>query len=158
MEQAFHYKWEEKESSKPSSSKNESSFLLLSSICFFLLCFMGLFFFGYKNFQPNQQTKTESLHAVGMEPFLIRIFTPSGLALTKVNVRFFVEDIRVQNELLKDQVKYKELLIFFLSNSKTTDFSDTVKKKNLQEKIKNHVNSFLSTGRIQSIEINHQFI
>ena len=158
MEQAFHYKWEEQESLKPSSSKNESSFLLLFWICFFLICFMGLFLFGYKKFHSTSQSNTPSLHAVGIEPFLIRIFTPSGLALTKVNVQFFVEDIRVQNELLKDQAKYKELLIFFLSNSKTSDFSDVVKKRNLQEKIKNHVNSFLSTGRIQSIEINHQFI
>ncbi len=119
---------------------------------------MGLFFFGYKQFNPIQKPNTQSLHAVGIDPFLIRIFTPSGLALTKVNVRFFAEDIRVQNELLKNQAKYKELLIFFLSNSKTADFLDDIKKQNLQEKIKNHVNSFLSTGRIQGIEINHQFI
>ena len=129
MQQAFHYKWEEQESLKPSSSKNESPFLLLSWICFFLLCFMGLFFFGYKQFNSPQQTKEQSFHAVGMEPFLIRIFTNNGLALTKVNVRFFVEDIRVQNELLKDQAKYKELLIFFLSNSKVADFSDALKNK-----------------------------
>ncbi|MDE0151255.1 MAG: flagellar basal body-associated FliL family protein [Bdellovibrionales bacterium] len=158
MEQAFQYKWEEQESLKPSSSKNESSFLLLFWICFFLVCFMSLFLFGYKKFNSTQQTNTQSLHAVGMEPFLVRILNQNGLALTKVNVQFFVEDIRVQHELLKDQAKYKELLIFFLSNSKTSDFSDEFKKKDLQEKIKNHVNSFLSTGRVQNIEINHQFI
>lgn len=119
---------------------------------------MGLFLFGYKKFNSVQQPSTQSLHAVGMEPFLVRIFNQNSLALTKVNVQFFVEDIRVQHELLKDQAKYKELLIFFLSNSKISDFSDALKKKDLQEKIKNHVNSFLSTGRIQDIEINHQFI
>jgi len=158
MEQIFHYKREEQESPQPSSSEHESSFLLLFWICFFLIFFMGLFLFGYKKFNSTQQSNIQSLHSVGMEPFLVRIFTPGGLALTKINIQFFVEDIRVQNELLKDQPKYKELLIFFLSNSKTADFSDAVKKRNLQEKIKNHVNSFLSTGRIQRIEINHQFI
>ena len=158
MEQAFHYKWEERESLRPSSSKNESSFLLLSWTCFFLLCFIGLFFFGYKKINSIQGSQTQSLHTAGIESFLIHIFTPNGLALTKINVRFFTEDIRVQNELLKNQAKYKELLILFLSNSKIADFSEKLKKQHLQEKIKNHVNSFLSTGRIQGIEINHQFI
>ena len=158
MEQAFHYKWEEQESLKPSSSKNESSLLLLFWICFFLLVFMGFFLFGYKKFNPSQQSHTELLHTVGIEPFLVRIFTPGGLTLAKVNVQFFVEDIRVQNELLKNQAKYKELLIFFLSNARSADFSNTLEKQKLHEKIKNYVNSFLSTGRIQDLQINHQFI
>ncbi len=158
MEQTFQYKREEKEFSQPSSSKNESSLLLLSSTCFFLLCFIGLFFFSYKKFDSFQHSKSQSFHAAGMDPFLIHVLTPKGMALTKVNVRFFTEDVRVQNELLSNQAQYKELLILFLSNSKTADFSEELGKQKLQEKIKNHVNSFLSTGRIQDIEINHQFI
>ena len=144
---------------------DKNSTLLIWAALFFIVIF-GLFFFGYKKFYPRHETvlslkeqQIQSFHSFGLEAFLVRLPSTEGqTALTKIKTQIFVKDIRVQSELLRGKTQYKEHLIFLLSKSNAQDFLSAEKKQNLEEKIKNHINSFLSTGRIQRVEIKGQFI
>ena len=159
MNTSFHYKWEEKDSIRPSADRLEKNSTLISWSCFFLLALSGLFFAGY---QKNQKGADESrapaayLHSISMEPFLVRI--SSGLdetALIKVKAQFFTSSPRVSAELKSG---YKEHLIFFLSRAAQSDFLEDKKKFLMEEKIKNHINDFLSTGKIERVLIKEKFI
>ena len=163
---SFQYKWEESTAMTPSAVHHDKNSTLLIWAALFFIAIFGLFFFGYKKLYLKSETAlslksrdVQSFHSFGLEAFLVRIPSKEGqTALTKIKTQFFVKDIRVQSELLRGKTQYKEHLIFLLSKSTTHDFFEEEKKQNLEEKIKNHINSFLSTGRVQRIEIKSQFI
>ena len=154
----FQYQNEERDLSPPSVQESEKYLFLW--IFSFLAVFAGVFLSSYIKMDSSLSEKREiqSLHQIGMEPFLIRVLTSTGFSLSKVSVNFFASDIRVKKEIYNSRNKYKELLIFLLSNSKQEDLSISSHKEALEEKVKNHINSFLSTGQIQQISINSQFI
>ena len=162
---SFQYKREESMLSEPSSAHHEKNSHLMVWFCILFVLFFGLFFAGYRQssvskvFEQQQKTRDlQSLMEVSAEPFLVRVQTSSGFELAKVRVQFFVGNSQVQNELREEQAQFKEHLLFFLSHTHSEDFLQDHRRQALQEKIKNHINSFLSHGKIQEIIISSQFI
>ena len=162
MEKSFQYKWEESDRIIPSAVHLEKNSTLLFWICLLFVASFGVFFTGYKwKAVSTGEIGAESpqLYSFRIEAFLVRIpSVQSDTALIRVKTKFFVNNIQVQNELIKDKNQYKEHLIFFLSQAKADDFLNQKKKQVLEEKIRNHINSFLSSGKIGRIHIQEQFI
>lgn len=160
MEQSFQYKWEELDQVTPSAIHLEKNSTLVFWIFLFLGVLFAVFFAGYRwTSLPNRFEPASSSYSFSMETFLVRISSSEqGTVLTRIKPLIFADNIRVQNELLENQSQYKEHLIFFLSQTQTDDFFDKKRKQALEEKIKNHINAFLSSGRIHQILIKEQFI
>ena len=162
MQSAFQYKQEEKDVMKTSTSHYESSFTFVMWVTFFLICFLGSFIGGYKKWvvssQEVQERSLQSLHSFSIDSFLVRTMESDSSDLAKVNVKIFSEDIRVKNEIHQDHDKYKELLIFSLSQSSKKDLSDGLQRRGLEEKITNNINQFITSGRVSTIQIKIQFI
>lgn len=160
---SFQYKTEENDSVQVSTAQNDKVSTLIIWLCCLCILTVGIFIFSYQSRIPfvsknSSYRKTSSIYHVDIDPFLIRVITSNGVAISKIKTRFFVNDIRVQTELEQNQTKFKEYLIFFLSNVSNKTFLDSEKKRELQDKVKNKINDFLSNGQIQEIEINSQFI
>ena len=160
MQSNFQYKQEARDSFEVSTSRHESSFAFVSWVIFFLIVFLAIFLGGYKQWETAQvETRSlQSLNSFNVDPFLIRTQETSGSTLAKVNVKVFYEDIRVKNEILQDNNKYKELLIFYISQSNRADLSNELLKTDLEEKIRNNINRFVTSGSVSSIQIKFQFI
>ena len=160
MKAHFQYKQEGKDSTKASTTQHESSFTFVIWVTFFLFVFLGVFVGGYKKWESTQQTdrSLQSTHSFDIDPFLIRTKELSGSSLTKINVKIFYEDIRVKKEILNDHNKYKELLMFFMSQYNRLDLSNEFLKKDLEEKMRNNINQFVTSGSVSSIQIQSQFI
>ena len=160
MSKNFQYKWEASAKTAPSTLHTEKDHTMSVWLIIFLTSFLTLFFLGYKknSTSPSVQRKMQSLYKIDMEPFLVRVLSKEGMVLTRVRVQFFVEDISTQSAVKEQKDQYKEQIIFFLAHVRTDDFQSTNLKKELSEKIKNHMNSFLSEGKIQHVVIENQFI
>ena len=162
MQPAFQYKKEDKDVMEVSTPHHESSFTFVMWVVFFLLCFLGLFIGGYKkwtvSYQQIQERSLQSLHSFNIDSFLIRTNESEGSSLAKVNAKIFSEDIRLKNEIHQDHDKYKELLIFSLSQSSQQSLSDDLEIRSLEEKIKNKINQFVTTGSVSAVQIKIQFI
>ena len=159
---SFQYKREEESKPfVPSTVHNEKNRTFLTWIFLFFAGFICFFFWEYQR-SPSQkvmhQRKIQSLHSFSVSPFLVRIQSDHGFRLTKVRVQFFVDSVVAQNELREESNQYKEHLIYFLSQSKVSDFVEEKDKEVLVEKIKNQVNSFLSNGKVQGVVIESQFM
>lgn len=158
---SFQYKWEEAHQAAPSAVHHSKDHTMAVWLVVFAAGFLALFFIGYKKHfhsESSVQRKMQSLHQVGMDPFLLRVYTETGMALTRVRVKFFVESTAAQRAFKEEKDQYKEHLIFLLSKAQAEDFKSQKRKQALAEKIKNHINSFLPDGKIQHVIIENQQI
>ena len=160
MSKNFQYKWPASEETAPSTLHNDKDRTMAVWLIIFLAGFLTLFFLGYKKNSEGAdvQKKAQSLYKVDMEPFLVRVLSEEGMVLTRVRVQVFVEDISTQSVVKEQKDQYKEQMIFFLAHIRADDFQSARLKRELSEKIKNHINSFLSEGKIQHVIIENQFI
>ena len=158
---SFRYKWEEAHQVVPSTVHYKKDYTMVMWLLVFVTGFLILFFLGYKKYSYSESSmsrKIQSLHQVGMEPFLIRAYAEEGMVLTRVRVKFLVEDILTKSKLREEKDQYKEHLIFLLSKAQVKDFEQKKRKQVLAEKIKNHFNAFLSEGKVQQVIIENQRI
>ncbi len=160
MQPAFQYRKEEKDVIEVSTPRHDSSFTFVMWVIFFLICFLGLFIGGYKKriVSTSDTRSLQSLYSFNIDSFIIRTKESGSSALAKVSVKIFSENIRIKSELLQDHDKYKELLIFSLSQSSKRDLSDDFRRRDLEEKIKNNINQFVTSGNVSAIQIKFQFI
>ena len=154
QDNTFSYKQESRFRQQPVRLEKSLNFIFLIGVLF--IGFFGLFFAGYKHTDHFQKPHKDLLKT-SSDPFLVRVLTKDGFQLARVKVDFFTQNLQVLNEIRQETNQYKKHILFFLSQVKEEDFS-TAKKKALQEKIKNHINSFLSYGKVQEIVIESHFI
>lgn len=88
---------------------------------------------------------------VPLETFIVNLAGSKGRRVAKVNIELEVSKAEVQKEIDQRQAQVRDIIIMILS-SKTFEYVATKEGKNqLREEVKDTVNAFLSTGKIESV-------
>lgn len=149
-----------------SLEEKKSAGLVFKMICVPVLCIgLGLAIIPHKlqNITPqrtvqNVNTPSPSVYQiVNINPFFIFLKSQEVSQLTKLNVEFQVDNLKVSEEIKKSASKIKNHLIFILSHKELSIFLDKTSREYLKRKIITQLNVFLVTGKIQNIHITETF-
>ena len=101
--------------------------------------------------EEKKESKVIKKPLVPLETFVVNLAGSKGRRIAKVNLELEVSKIEVQKEVEQRQAQVRDIIIMILS-SKTYEYVSTKEGKNqLREEIKDTVNAFLSTGKIESV-------
>ncbi|MBX2994391.1 MAG: flagellar basal body-associated FliL family protein [Bdellovibrionaceae bacterium] len=101
--------------------------------------------------EEKKETKAIKKPVVPLETFLVNLAGSKGRRIAKVNIELEVSKSDVQKEIDQRQAQVRDIIIMILS-SKTYEYVSSKEGKNqLREEIKDTVNAFLSTGKIESV-------
>ena len=101
--------------------------------------------------EEKKESKVIKKPVVPLETFIVNLAGSKGRRVAKVNIELEVSKADVQKEIDQRQAQVRDIIIMILS-SKTYEYVSTKEGKNqLREEIKDTVNAFLSTGKIESV-------
>ncbi len=92
---------------------------------------------------------------IALETFMVNLAESKGRRVAKVNMEIEIKDNEVEGkvtaEIEQRKAQIRDIIIIILSSKTYEQVSTNEGKDNLRNQIKDTINSFLTTGRIQNV-------
>ena len=163
----FHFVPEEKPPLAKNTEHQENRLFFFNLICISVLS-VGSVFGLFSTFHPDTQTRNiQSLtpadpilpKLIDLKPFVVRLKTEEGFRLTRVQITLSVKPSQALREEIEGSLnEIQDHLLFILSDKQSVVFQNPKQLEQLKKEIISHLNLFLVSGKIETVELKKTFL